>query len=99
MARTDWNVNEIIQRVSAAIPALSIGSNEVTVTWPIPFIDTNYTVQTTPEAVAATIGGMVPGCKSGASKTTTGCTIVMYNTLLVSIGAGGTVQVTATGNI
>lgn len=98
MVRTSWDSNEVTQRVSVAIPALSIGSNEVAVTWPIPFADTTYHVQTTAEAAGGTIGGMTPGCKAG-TKTTTGCTVVMYNTLLVSIGAGGVVQVSATGSI
>jgi hypothetical protein len=98
MARTNWDSNEIVQRLQPSIPALSVGSTDIVLTWPQPFADTTYCVVMTVEAAAATIGGMVPGIKTG-TKTTTGCTITLYNNLLISLSAGGVVHVAATGSI
>lgn len=96
--RTDWNNNEAIQRVSPAIPSLSIGPTDLAITWPIPFADTSYSVQVTIEQTSSALGGMAGGLKAG-TKTTTGCTVTLVNTTLVTIGAGGTAQVVGVGNI
>lgn len=98
MGRTDWNSNELIQRESPAIPSLSVGATDIAVTWKVPFIDTSYMVQVTIENTSGTLGGMSGGLKLG-TKTTTGCTVTLVNTTLLTIGAGGVAQVAAIGNV
>lgn len=86
----------LTQTAQVTIPTLSIGANDITVTWSQPFNDATYTVSGPAlELGPVSLGKIEPSVKSG-SRTTTTCVITLTNTALVSLTSGGTLHVVAT---
>lgn len=84
-----------IQRVAVSTPALTLlaSSQDVTVTWPVPFADSNYSVVPTVWVTAGTLGKFTAQPKAG-SQTATGC-VVTVASLGIAIASGQTLDVLA----
>lgn len=85
-----------IQQYQVALPLLTVGLSDVTVTWPLDFGNAGYAVLPSVEGGTLTVGLAVPGLKAG-TRTGTGCTVTVRNTGLVSIAAGAVLHVIAVG--
>lgn len=85
-----------MQTFQVALPLLSLGSNDVVVTWDEDFGNSTYTVAPGIEGGGLVVGLAVPGLKAG-TRTGTGCTITVKNTGLVTIAAGAVLHVIGVG--
>lgn len=72
------------RRVVQALPSISIGSTTQAITWS-PALAGNYIVVPTVITSAGNLGLLLASLQAG-SKTPTGCTIIVKNNALVSIG-------------
>lgn len=102
MPRYDWpfdTTGNAILTFEVALPLLTIGSNDIAVTWPQPFANTAYVVPKPGiEGGGLTLGKSEAVLKDG-TRTTTGCTVTVVNTGLVSIAAGAKLHVCAVGQL
>lgn len=85
-----------IQQAQTALPLLSLGNNDVVITWPLDFGNSVYAVFPSIEGGTLVVGLAVPGLKTG-SRTGTQCTITVRNTGLVTIAAGAVLHVIGVG--
>lgn len=83
------------QRVAVATPALTLLAlqQDIPITWPTPFPDTNYGIYPVIEPAGIALGKTTAQVKQG-SKTTTGC-VITYVSTGIAITAGQTLEVLA----
>jgi hypothetical protein len=75
------------------LPLLTVGNNDIVVTWDNPYTSsTSYGIFATIEQGTVSIGQIRPVIKQG-SVTTTGCTITVVNSAVVSLAAGAVLHV------
>lgn len=72
------------RRAEFTLQNIAVGTQEVEVSWAVP-IPSDYAVQVVPTTAAAFVGLLFATPKAG-TKTPTGCTVIVANRALVSIG-------------
>ena len=80
---------------STTLPLLAVGNYTASVTFNTAMPNTNYAVVVDLQGNSTLLGALV--YQGVLTKTTTGCTLQLRNTGLVSLAAGGVVTVTAIG--
>lgn len=77
-----------LRLANANLPALAVGVNNVSVSWPSPIPTSNYLVQVTLEGGSTVLGKTTVAVKA-ESRTVNGVTIAVCNTSLLPITSGG----------
>lgn len=80
-----------IRAAQVSLPALVVGSTDVTVSWTGAMPDTNYTALLSLTGGVSILGKLVPSLKAG-TKASTSFTATLTNTGLVTIGAGAVLE-------
>lgn len=75
------------RHASLTLADVAVGTQTEAVSWLVP-IDGDYTVVTSPTTAGPFVGLLTATVQAG-SKTPTGCTLIVANRALVSIGAAG----------
>lgn len=91
----NWPTSGETRTKVITLPLIGLATTEQVITWTTPMPDANYGVQFSIEPGAASIGKVVAQVKQGTI-TPEGFTVLLTNSLLVTVAAGSKLHVTAT---